>query len=81
MTRDQIHAALIEIVSDIAPDEDWTALTMDEPLKGRLDSMDFLDVVMELRKRYGVEVKEADYGKLGTMQSCIDFLESMLADK
>jgi len=81
MTRDQIHTALIEIVSDIAPDEDWTALTMDEPLKGRLDSMDFLDVVMELRKRYGVEVKEADYGKLGTMQSCIDFLEPMLADK
>ena len=36
--------------------------------------MDFLDVIMELRKRYGVEVPEADYGKLSTLNACVDYL-------
>jgi acyl carrier protein len=43
--------------------------------------MDFLDIVMELRKQYGVEVKEEDYPKLATLQSCVEFLEPKLADK
>ena len=28
--------------------------------------MDFLDIVMELRKRYGVQVPEEDYKELGS---------------
>jgi acyl carrier protein len=43
--------------------------------------MDFLDIVMELRKRYGVEVPESDYPKLATLTSCIDYLEPKLRDK
>ena len=74
MSRDEIYKALIEIVTDINPDEDWTQLTMDDPLRGKLESMDCLDVVMELRKRYGVEVPEADYGKLSTLNACVDYL-------
>ena len=74
MSRDEIYKALIEIVTDINPDEDGTQLKMDYPLRGKLESMDFLDVVMELRKRYGVEVPEADYGKLSTLNACVDYL-------
>jgi len=46
-----------------------------------LDSMDFLDIVMELRKRYGVEVPEADYPQLATLDSCEAYLAPLLADK
>jgi len=46
-----------------------------------LDSMDFLDIVMELRKKYGVEVPEADYPRLATLTSCVDYLEPKLAGK
>lgn len=81
MTRDKISQAIIDIVSDIAPDEDWSALSPEESLRGKLESMDFLDVVMELRKQYGVEVPEADYEQLATLQSCVDYLEPKLADK
>lgn len=81
MTRAEISNAMIEILSEIAPDEDWAALDPEQSLRGKLESMDFLDVVMELRKQYGVEVKEADYGKLATLKSCVDFLEPKLADK
>ena len=74
MSREEIFKALIDIVSDVNPDEDWTQLKPDDPLRGKLESMDFLDVIMELRKRYGVEVPEADYGKLGTLNACVDYL-------
>ena len=81
MTREEISQAIIDIVSDIAPDEDWSAFGSEESLRGKLESMDFLDVVMELRKQYGVEVPEADYGELATLRSCADYLEPKLADK
>ncbi len=81
MTREEIGQAIIKIVSEVNPDEDWTALTPEESLRGKLESMDFLDVIMELRKQYGVEVPEKDYGQLATLKSSIDYLEPKLADK
>ena len=39
-----------------------------------MDSMDFLDIVMELRKRYKIEVPKEDYGRLSTLDSCVSFL-------
>ena len=78
MTRPEIQAAMIEILSDINPDVDWNAFGPEDSLRGTLESMDFLDVVMELRKRYHVEVPDADYGKLATMKGCVDYLEPHL---
>jgi acyl carrier protein len=43
--------------------------------------MDFLDIVMELRKRYKVEVPEADYGHLASLDSCVTYLAPKLKDK
>ena len=81
MTRDEIYKAVIDILSEIVEDEDWGALGMEDNLKGKLESMDFLDVIMELRKLYGVEVPEADYGKFATLKGCVDYLEPFLASK
>ena len=39
-----------------------------------LDSMDFLDIVMELRKRYKVQVPEEDYTNLDSMQTTVTYL-------
>jgi len=36
--------------------------------------MDFLDIVMELRKRHGIEVPEADYQQLASLDSCAEYL-------
>ncbi len=83
MTREDIGQAIIDIIMDIVPDEDCSDLDAQEPLRDQLDldSMDFLDIVMELRKKYGVEVPESDYPQLATLNSCIGYLEPKLADK
>ncbi len=56
MTVAEIKAAIIRSLSDIAPDEDLSDLKEDIPFSEQLemDSMDFLDIVMELRKRYRI---------------------------
>ena len=83
MTKEDIGQAIIDIIHDIVPDEDCSDLDPDTALRDQLDldSMDFLDIVMELRKQYGVEVPEADYPQLATLSSCVAYLEPKLADK
>jgi acyl carrier protein len=76
MTREDVRQAIIEIISEILPDENMGDLDPQRPLRDQLelDSMDFLDIVMELRKRYSVEVPEPDYMELNTLDSTVNYL-------
>ena len=58
------------ITSDVTNLKDEVALR--EQLD--LDSMDFLDIVMELKKRHKIEVPQEDYTRLASMQSCVEYL-------
>ena len=80
MTREDIRAALIEALSAIAPEGDYAILRGDRPLRDQLDidSFDFLNVVIRLHDKLGVDVPEADYQKLATLDSAIDYLASRL---
>lgn len=76
MTPDEIRQVIIDILSDIAPDDDLSQLNDQVPFRDQieLDSMDFLDIVMELRKRYRVQIPEEDYGQLASMESTVNYL-------
>ena len=76
MTNDECKKVVLEIIADIAPDEDLSNVKPEVRLRDQLqlDSMDFLDIVMELRKRHGVEVPEADYPHLASLDSCAEYL-------
>ena len=82
MTRAEIREEILDILSDIAPDEDLSQLVDDKPFREQLelDSMDFLDIVMELRKRHRIQVPEGDYQQLASMASTVSYLEPKLAD-
>ena len=83
MTREEVVIAIKDIIAIVAPDEDITNLDHKERLRDQidLDSMDFLDIVMELRKLYGVQVPEEDYKELATIEGCVNYLHGMLAEK
>ena len=80
MTRDDISDVIIEIIEDIDEDTQTDGLNPDEPLRDQLDldSMDFLDIVMELRKRYKLQIPEEEYPELATLTSCVNYLEPKL---
>lgn len=76
MTKEEVKQIVIDIIADIAPDEDTTDLDPAVKLRDQLDldSMDFLDIVMELRKQHGIEVPEQDYPELASLDSCANYL-------
>lgn len=81
MDYQTLRKKIIDIIADIAIDEDLSNLDDNKRLREQLDldSMDFLDVVMELKKRYKIEVPTEDYMKLATLKSCIEYLAPKFA--
>ena len=76
MTKDDVKNIVLEIIEEIAPDEDLTDVKPDVRLRDQLDldSMDFLDIVMELRKQHGIEVPEEEYQELASLDSSANYL-------
>ena len=82
MSPAEIREEVLDILSDIAPDEDLSQLDDDKRFREQLelDSMDFLDIVMELRKQYRVQIPEEDFSHLATMQTAVTYLTPLMAD-
>ena len=83
MTREEICKGVLDIVQSVAPDEDLSKLKPNVRFRDQmeLDSMGFLDMIMELYKRYSVTIPEGDYLKLATLDSCVAYLEPILKDR
>lgn len=82
MAPEQIRSVILDILARIAPDEDLSELNDSVPFREQmeLDSMDFLDIVMELRKLYRIQIPEEDYGELVTMDRTVTYLTPLLKD-
>jgi acyl carrier protein len=76
MTKDELKAVMFEELSNIAPEAEPAAIDLDAELREELDidSMDFLNLVIALHKRLGVEIPEADYAKLASINAAVDYL-------
>ena len=82
MTAADIREEILDILSDIAPDEDLSNLADDKPFREQLelDSMDFLDIVMELRKRHRIQIPEEEYKQLASMATTVAYLEPRMRE-
>ncbi|MDR3405842.1 MAG: phosphopantetheine-binding protein [Chthoniobacter sp.] len=76
MTEADIKAVVVKHLAAIAPEADLAALAGDANIRRELDidSYDFLNFLIALNKETGVEIPEADYGKLGTFKDMITYL-------
>lgn len=76
MTEPIDKHTVIEILSSIAPEADFAALNGDEDLREALDldSMDFMNFVIALHERTGIDIPEADYPTLRTLDGAITYL-------
>jgi acyl carrier protein len=73
---DQTRAAVLEALGNVAPELDPASLDPRQDLRNQLDldSMDFLNFVVGLHKAFGVDIPEADYRKLATLDACVAYL-------
>jgi acyl carrier protein len=81
MGDQRVKQIILEIIAAVAPDADLSNVKGELRLRDQLDmdSMDFLDIVMELRKRYKIEVPKEDYPLLATLDGCVEYLSPKLA--
>jgi acyl carrier protein len=70
--RNLVSAAL----KNIAPEADLASVPPGANLRETLDidSFDFLNLLIELGKRLNIEIPESDYGRLGTLDSLLEYL-------
>ena len=75
---DELRAVVLRVLGDIAPEADLASLRSDLAFREQLDldSMDILNFVVGLHAALGVEIPEADYPKLATLDACVEYLAS-----
>jgi acyl carrier protein len=76
MTPAELRAAFIIDLTDVAPDLNPDIIGDDDHLQDDLglDSMDFLNLVSALHRRFGLPIPEADYPRLATPAKAVAYL-------
>ena len=77
MTAAEIKSMICDVLGGIALEADFSAVADDEDLREALDldSMDFLNFVVALHERTGIDIPEADYPRLRTLDGAIAYFE------
>jgi acyl carrier protein len=80
MTPTDLRAAFLTDLTEVAPDLDASQIGDDDHLQDDLglDSMDFLNLVSALHKRFGLPIPEADYPRLATPAKAVAYLAEKL---
>lgn len=78
MTNDALTRLIVDELRKVAPEADPLSLTREQSIRDALDidSFDFLNVLIGLSKATGIEVPEADYGKLTTMEGMVRYFRA-----
>jgi acyl carrier protein len=80
VNTDQTRAAILDALSNVAPELDPASLDPRQDLRNQLDldSMDFLNFVVGLHKAFGIDIPEADYRKLATLEGCVAYVATKM---
>jgi acyl carrier protein len=76
MDEAQIRAGVIDAIRAVAPEVEPEELRRDRALRDQvdLDSMDWLSVIVGLHERFAVDIPEADYARLSTLDEIVAYL-------
>lgn len=78
MTTDDLKNVIVDALTRIAPEIDPASLQSAVNFRDQLDldSMDFLNFVLALHDRLGIEIPEVDYPRLYTLDGAVAYLAS-----
>lgn len=76
MNRDELSQRVLALLTEVAPDVDAASVIPGVAFRDQFDfdSMDTLNFAIALHRELGVEVPEADYGQLSSLDRCVDYL-------
>ena len=76
MKREDLAAKVLALVTEIAPDVDPASVIAGVDFRDQFDfdSMDTLNFAIALHRELGVEVPEAEYSRLASLDKCVAYL-------
>jgi acyl carrier protein len=76
MNQTEAKDLIIDALAGIAPEADFAALPGKAQLRDELDldSMDFLNFIAALHERAKIDIPEADYPRLATLDGAVGYL-------
>jgi acyl carrier protein len=76
VTTEEIRSVVLRQLARIAPEINTSELRHDSNLREQvdLDSMDFLSFLIGVGQELGIEIPEADYARIDTIDHCVDYL-------
>jgi acyl carrier protein len=77
---EEIRALLVGQLRQIAPEIDLSQIDFAVDLREQVDfdSMDILNLVVAIHEATGVDIPEADYPQMVSLNGCITYLRSRL---
>jgi len=83
VNESEIRSRVLGIIKSVAPELEEGELRADRPLRDQidLDSMDWLNVLIAVNEKLHVDIPEADYGKLVTLDNLVAYLRGKLASR
>ncbi len=80
MNTDEIKKIIIEQILEVAPEISEDEIDDNKNIQRslELDSFDFLKILTALNEKLGVEVPEADYGKVDTLENMVHYFDERL---
>ena len=80
MDATEVRAVVLDVLGMVAPEAREVEIRPEINFREQfdLDSLDFLNFAIGLHERLGVEIPEADYPKLSSLDGCIAYLAPRL---
>lgn len=78
MTAQELTDTIFELLGQIAPEADPSSLGPDDDIRAEfdIDSFDFLNFLIGLNEATGVEIPEADYGQLTSLNALVSYVQA-----
>lgn len=82
MTREELRQAVLAVLRDVAPEAELSRLAPDAPIRDQLDvdSIDFMRFLIGINEKLHVDVPEADYPKVASLNGLLRYLGDRLPD-
>lgn len=80
MNKAEIAGMIKAAIVDIAPDADPEAIAVEDDMREELDldSMDFLNIIIAVAKKTGVDIPASDYARVLTLEDMCEYIAARL---
>jgi acyl carrier protein len=81
MTTEEIRQSVLVALTDVAPEVEPSAIRTDLNLRDQtdLDSMDSLNFLIAVHEQLHVDISEADWARLQTIDDLVEFIGPRIA--